>query len=113
MPDYVTYLQAHLCALQDLPSAVISLDGYKALHTPAINEGVGLGWSLVELGGADTSFHIGGTGDFTAYAALSAQRNKGVAALLNVGGAPALSVQAWVVEAMSVPEISVSETVED
>lgn len=113
MPDYVTYLQAHLCALQDLPSAVISLDGYKALHTPAINEGVGLGWSLVELGGADTSFHIGGTGDFTAYAALSAQRNKGVAALLNVGGAPAASVQAWVVEAMSVPEISVSETAED
>lgn len=99
--SYVTYLQAHLCGLQGLETGFLSGDAFKEMHTPTLEGGSGLGWGISELGGATTSFHIGGTGDFTAFAALAPERDRGVAALMNVGGAPASPVQAWVVEMMS------------
>ena len=101
LPDYVTYLQSHLCGLQGKPNSLLSGAQATAMHTPVIEGGVGLGWATTEIGGYETSFHIGGTGDFTAFAALAPGKDQGVAALLNIGGSPAASVQAWVVETMS------------
>ncbi|MEO1028186.1 MAG: serine hydrolase domain-containing protein [Pseudomonadota bacterium] len=101
MPDYVTYLQAHLCGLQGESSDFLDKDKAVQLHVSQLENGAGLGWGKTELGGVETSFHIGGTGDFTAFAALAPDRDQGVAALMNVGGAPAGGVQAWVIETMS------------
>lgn len=103
MDDYVTYLQIHLCGLRGEDSALMSADMVERLHTPHVEGGAGLGWGITELGGSTTSFHIGGTGDFTAYMALSPERNKGAAAMLSIGGNPAAAAQAWIVNTMSKP----------
>lgn len=103
MDDYIDYMQAHLCGLQGNDTELLSADMATRLHKPHIEGSAGLGWGLTELGGIATSFHIGGTGDFTAYMALSPDKNRGAAALLNVGGAPANPVQDWLVETMSRP----------
>lgn len=103
MEDYVTYLQTHLCGLQGQGSSILSAGMIRRLHQPHIEGGAALGWGVAEIGGEEVSFHIGGTGDFTAYVAISPKRDKGVAALMNIGGAPAGAIQSWLVETISKP----------
>lgn len=101
MDNYIEYLQAHLCGLQGQDTKLLSAGMTMKLHQVTLEGGAALGWGITELGNEITSFHVGGTGDFTAYAALSPGQNKGAAALLNVGGEPAAPVQAWIIEVMS------------
>ncbi len=101
MSDYLTYLQAHLCSLQGIETEFLKVDTARRLHQPFIEGGPALGWGVTELDGERTSFHIGGTGDFTAYVALTPGNNQGAVAIMNVGGAPAEPVQAWLVQTMS------------
>ncbi|WP_271078105.1 serine hydrolase domain-containing protein [Aurantiacibacter sp. MUD61] len=100
--DYATYVRAHLCALQG-EGAFLSQEMAERLHTPLIADGAALGWGRFELGGHITSFHIGGTGDFTAYMALQPDRDRAALAVVSVGGAPAGEAQSWLVEQMSAP----------
>ncbi len=99
---YARYIQAHLCGLQGesdyLPSVLV-----ERLHTPVIEGGSALGWGVTELGGATTSFHIGGTGDFTAYAAIAPDKDRAAFAMLSIGGAPASVAQKWLIEVISAP----------
>ncbi|MEL7454039.1 MAG: serine hydrolase domain-containing protein, partial [Pseudomonadota bacterium] len=101
MEDYVTYLQVHLCGLQGRETGLLSAETVRRLHTAALEDGAALGWGITEFGGEVTSFHIGGTGDFTAYVALSPGQDKGVAALLNVGGVPAAPLRSWLIDRIS------------
>ena len=103
MEDYVTYLQIHLCGLQDQASSILGFEMVKRLHKPHIEGGAALGWGVTELGGEKVSFHIGSTGEFTAYVAISPQKNRGLAALTNIGGTPSEAIQSWLVETVSQP----------
>lgn len=98
--DYATYLQAHLCSLQGRGD-YLEPEIARRLHIPVIEGGAALGWGVTELGGSTTSFHIGGTGDFTAYMALAADKDRGALAVFNVGGTPASVGQSWLIESMT------------
>ncbi|MEO1731039.1 MAG: serine hydrolase domain-containing protein [Pseudomonadota bacterium] len=100
---YARYLQAQLCALIG-ESDFIAPDTARRLHRPIKEGGSALGWGGTELNGAPVSFHVGGTGDFTAYAALSGQLDRSAFAILNVGGAPAQQALQWLIEVMSLPD---------
>lgn len=100
---YARYLQAQLCALNG-ESDFIAPDTARRLHRPTKEGGSALGWGVTELNGAPVSFHVGGTGDFTAYAALSGPLDRLAFAILNVGGAPAQQSLQWLIEVMSLPD---------
>ena len=100
---YARYLQAHLCALRG-DSDFLSPNTARRIHTPEIAGGSGLGWGITKMGEANVSFHIGGTGDFTTYAALSPDQNRAVFVMMSVGGDPASVGQLWLIEAIRPPK---------
>ena len=101
--DYARYVQVHLCGLLGR-SAILSQASAKILHGRDRDDHVGLGWGVTELGGSLVSFHVGGTGDFTAYMAVSEAQDKAAIAVLNVGGAPASAAQRWLIATMTPAE---------
>lgn len=97
---YARYVRAHLCALRG-ESDFLDEALAERLHTPVLDGGAAMGWGRTELAGRPTSFHIGGTGDFTAYMALSPESDRAALAVMNVGGAPAASGQKWLIATMT------------
>lgn len=100
--DYARYVQTHLCALQG-QSAYLGQNAARRLHGRGRLNGTGLGWGATEIGGTDVSFHVGGTGDFTAYMAVSEDQNKAAIAVMNIGGGPASGGLRWLIEEMTPP----------
>ncbi|MEM1380115.1 MAG: serine hydrolase domain-containing protein [Pseudomonadota bacterium] len=105
--DYVSYLRGHLCALRG-ESRWLSKDAAERLHGQVAGSGLALGWAVTELGGSTISYHIGGTGEFTAYMAVSADQDRAALAMVNLGGAPAQAAFAWLREAIT-PSVSVAQ----
>ena len=101
--DYARYVQVHLCGLLGR-STVLSQASARRLHGRDRDDHVGLGWGVTELGGSLVSFHVGGTGDFAAYMAVSEAQDRAAIALLNVGGAPASAAQRWLIATMTPAE---------
>ncbi|NQX93647.1 MAG: beta-lactamase family protein [Erythrobacter sp.] len=98
--DYARYVEAHLCALQSKGDFLSSADA-RRLHGRGEADAAPLGWGSAELGGALVSFHVGGTGDFTAFMAVSESQDKGAVALLNASGPASAAAQAWLVRTMT------------
>ena len=101
--DYARYLQAQLCALRGA-SDFLSPDIARRLHAPEIAGGSGLGWGITKIDGAQVSFHIGGTGDFTTYAAIAPDQNRAVFLMMSVGGEPAVVGQPWLINSIRPPK---------
>ena len=98
--DYARYVQAHLCALMGR-SSFLSKSAALRLHGREPADRAPLGWGVTELGGATVSFHVGGTGDFTAYMAVSETQDRAAVAVVNAGGEPAAAAQRWLVATMT------------
>lgn len=98
--SYARYLQAHLCALNGETDYLTS-ETAQRVHRSVQDGGSGLGWGITELNGSRVSFHIGGTGDFTAYAAISGNQDRAALAILSVGGEPASIAQPWLISAIT------------
>lgn len=92
--DYATYLGMHLCALQGR-SDFLSEHTARRLHGYGENDGVGLGWGRTDVEGQNVSFHIGGTGDFTAVMIVDDAIDRAVLAVTNIGGAPSGAIIGW------------------
>lgn len=101
--DYARYLQAHLCALQG-DSDFMSPDTARRMHAADIVDGSGLGWGITKIGWANVSFHIGGTGDFTTYAAIASDQNRAVFLQMSVGGEPAGVGRPWLINSIRPPK---------
>ena len=96
--DYAAYVQMHLCALKG-ESRFLSQSMASRLHGE--DGEFGLGWGRTELSGDPVSFHVGGTGDFSAYMVVSQAQNKAAVAVVNVGGAPARAALTWIIQTMT------------
>ncbi|MCJ8190682.1 serine hydrolase domain-containing protein [Sphingomicrobium aestuariivivum] len=94
--DYARFVEAQLCALEGRGNALLAPGAAAQMHRPVAEE-ASLGWGRVELGGQLLSFHIGGTGTFTAYAAIAPGADRAVIALTNAGGDRAGALQGWLV----------------
>lgn len=101
--SYARYLQANLCAVNGERDFLAPATA-RQMHRAVLDGGSGLGWGLTELNSAAVSFHVGGTGDFTAFAALSGDLDRAALAVVNVGGAPAQQAQRWLIEVMNLPK---------
>ncbi len=99
--DYATYLKAHLCALQGVETGYLTVETVRRLHGSSPAAAPALGWGTTDIAGLRTSFHVGGTGDFMAYAALAPAADFGALLLLNVGGEPAAPGSTWLVAAVT------------
>lgn len=99
--DYAAYIQAHLCGLQGVETGYLRAETVRRLHTPLGQGGAALGWGISDIGGTRTSFHVGGTGDFTAYVAVAPSVDYAVLALMNIGGDPAAPGSTWLVESIT------------
>jgi CubicO group peptidase (beta-lactamase class C family) len=107
--DYAAYIQAHLCGLQGIETGYLRPETVRRLHTPLGEGGGALGWGISDIGGTRTSFHVGGTGDFTAYVALAPLIDYAVLALMNVGGEPAAPGSTWLVETITAAAASAEQ----
>jgi CubicO group peptidase (beta-lactamase class C family) len=100
-PDYAAYLQVHLCGLQGIETGYLRARTVQRLHVPSGEGTASLGWSQADIAGTKTSFQVGASENFTAFAALAPDLDIAVLAMLNIGGEVAAPGSTWIVETVS------------
>ncbi len=97
LPDFVTFLQAHLCAAQGRANALLTqaeaLRIYGETETGARTP---LGWSMMNVPGDPIRILPGHSGGFSGAGGFSKLTGRGAAMLLNVDGLYAAYATGWV-----------------
>ena len=99
LPDYVTFLQAHLCAAQGKPNPLLTLDEASRIYgTVKQDSATPLGWNALNEPYETVRLKTGSGGGFSGFAGFSKHSGRGAVMLVNVNGLWAFYAGAWVWE---------------
>lgn len=85
LEDYSKFLQLNLCGLIGKSNHIIPSRVIKNLHKPDAGQTSAYGWGVDIIKGHKTSYHVGGTGTFSAVAAIVPEKDFFIAILVNSG----------------------------